>query len=58
LPPEHWAAEFTGALGQVLKHAQRNYYSRLVETAAAGTPAELAEQTRAKLQQTRRRDPG
>lgn len=58
LSPEHWATEFTGALAQVLKHAQRNYYSRLVETAAAGNPAELAEQTRAQLKQTRPRDPG
>lgn len=55
LEREFWAVEFAGALQRILKHAQRNYYSRLVENVASG-PGELAEQTRAKLQRSRPTD--
>ena len=52
LASELWAAEFTGALQQILKHAQRNYFSRLIENSTT-TPGDLGEQTRAKLQRMR-----
>ena len=52
LASELWAAEFTGALQQILKHAHRNYFSRLIENSAT-TPSDLGEQTRAKLQRMR-----
>ncbi len=52
LASELWAAEFTGALQQILKHAHRNYFSRLIENSAT-TPGDLGEQTRAKLQRMR-----
>ncbi len=55
LASELWAAEFTGALQQILKHAQRNYFSRLIENSAT-TPGDLGEQTRAKLQRMRHRE--
>ena len=52
LDPELWDAEFSGALQQILRHGQRNYYSRLVENAAAA-PSDLEAQTRLKLQGNR-----
>ena len=57
LAPELWAAEFKGALAQILRLSQRNYFSRLVETSAAATPAELADSTRERLRQNPDRPP-
>jgi DNA primase len=49
LEPTLWAAEFAGALKQIQRLSQRNYFSRLVETSAAATPADLADSTRERL---------
>jgi len=57
LAPELWAAEFTGALAQIQRLSQRNYFSRLVETSAAATPADLADLTRERLRHNPERSP-
>ncbi len=56
LAAELWGAEFSGALQQILKHAQRHWRTRLLENSPTA-PGELTAPTRAKLQRTLREEP-
>ena len=57
LAPELWAAEFKGALAQIERLSHRNYFTRLVESSAAATPADLGDHTRERLRHNPERGP-
>ncbi|MBI2802489.1 MAG: DNA primase [Gammaproteobacteria bacterium] len=50
LGPEHWAEEFKGSLAQIMHHARRNFFGKLLD-GATPNPRDLGPAARARLQQ-------